>query len=113
MSYHEKDVEQAWLIIKQCLTTAIDLFIPKVKLKSFQYPKWFSSDIKHQLKCLCTLRKKLRRHFTLSKLQQLIKAEDTFRLSLTKPKSHYELSLTNNYTRSKDPKLIHQERHKI
>ena len=26
--YNTRDVEQAWLIIKQCLTTAIDLFIP-------------------------------------------------------------------------------------
>ena len=100
--YNTRDVEQAWLIIKQCLTTAIDLFIPKVKLKSFQYPKWFSSDIRHQLKCLHTLRKKLWRHFTLSKLQQLIKAEDTFQLSLSKAGTHYELNLINNYTHSKD-----------
>ena len=62
--YSTTDVEQAWSIIKQCLTTAIDLFIPKVRSKPSQYPKWFSSDLKHQLNCLRTSRKKLRCHFT-------------------------------------------------
>ena len=53
------DVEQVWSIIKQCLTTTIDLFIPKVWTKTFQYPMWFSSDLRHQLKCLHTLCRKV------------------------------------------------------
>jgi len=105
--YNTTDVEQAWSVIKQCLTIAIDLFIPKIRLTSYQYPKWFSPNLKHQLKYLCTLRKRVHRHFTISKLQLLIQAEDAFQLSLSKAKSEYELGLINNYTQSKDVKLFH------
>ena len=83
------------------------MFIPKIRLTSYQYPKWFSPNLKHQLKYLCTLRKRVHRHFTISKLQLLIQAEDAFQLSLSKAKSEYELGLINNYTQSKDVKLFH------
>ena len=50
--------------------------IPKVKLKTMQLPKCFSSTICHHLRCLRTLCKRLRHHFTLTSLQRLIQLED-------------------------------------
>ena len=74
--YNTTDVNHAWAILKQFIITGMDLFIPKVKLKSTQYPKWFSPTIRHHLKCLRTLRRRLHHHFTLSSLQRLIQLED-------------------------------------
>ena len=37
---------------------AMEMHIPKVKLKSYKSPKWFKSDIRHCLNCLHSLRRK-------------------------------------------------------
>ena len=41
-----------------------------------QLPKWFSLTIRCHLKCICTLRKRLHHHFTLTSLPHLIQLED-------------------------------------
>ena len=47
-----------WTNIKEAVTNAMNLFIPKVRLRRHQTPKWYTSDIRHHLNCLNTLRKK-------------------------------------------------------
>ena len=39
------DIELIWQIIKEALYEAMDLFVPKVRLKAKQFPKWFTPDI--------------------------------------------------------------------
>ena len=68
--YNCSDVNQVWTLVRDLVTTGMDQFIPKVRLKFNQYPKWFSPQMRHQVKCMRTLRKKLRKHFTLSSLQR-------------------------------------------
>jgi len=70
--YNTTDVNNAWTILKQLITTRMDLFIPKVKLRSAQYPKWFAPKIRHHVKCLCTLHIRLHHYFTFTSLQHLI-----------------------------------------
>jgi len=43
--------------IKHAILYTINLHIPKVKIKSHNYPKWYNSDIRHHLYCIHTLRK--------------------------------------------------------
>ena len=43
--------------------------------------------------------------FYISKLQQLIKAEEAFQQCLSEVKFHYKQSLIDQFVRSKDPKL--------
>jgi len=85
----------------------MDMYIPKVKLRSCHHPKWFNSHIRHQIKCIRTLRRKTRHHFTTSNLHRLINAEDSLQHSLFTAKSNYELNLINSYARSKDPNVFH------
>jgi len=40
-------VEHIWATIKQTIYNAMHLFISKVKLKSYECPKWFTPDIRH------------------------------------------------------------------
>ena len=40
--YNTTDVNNAWCILKQLILKGMELFIPKVKLKTAQFPKWFS-----------------------------------------------------------------------
>ena len=85
----------------------MDQFIPRVRLKSNQYPTWFSPQLRHQIKCMRILRKKLRNHFTISSLQRLIRMEENFQLELSKAKLNYERSLINNFAYNRDPKIFH------
>ena len=57
--YNCSDVNQVWTLVRDLVTTGMDQFIiiPKVRLKFNQYPKWFSPQMRHQVKCMCTLRK--------------------------------------------------------
>ena len=105
--YYTTDVNKAWAILKQLLLCGMDLFIPKIKLKSIQYPKWYSPTIRHHLKCLCSLRKRLRRHFTLTTLRHLSQLEDLTQQELKNIKESYERELINIYAQSKNPKLFH------
>ena len=91
--YNCSDVNQVWTFVRDLIITGMDQFIPKVRLKSNQYPMWFSPQLRHQVKCMRTLRKKLRNHFTISSLQQLIRMEENFQVELSKAKLNCERSL--------------------
>ena len=69
------DVDHVWSSIKLIIQQAMDLFIPKVKLRSHQFPKWFTPDIRHRLNCLRTLRRKCRTHPTAHNLSKLLLLE--------------------------------------
>ena len=105
--YNCTDVNEAWTFIKQLIITGMDQFIPKVRLRSSQYPKWFNAHIRHQIKCLRTLRRKLRRCFSIPALNRLICAEDNLQSELQTVKSNYEQSLLDNFAKYKDPKIFH------
>ena len=55
--YNCSDINQVWTLVRDLVTTGMDQFIPKVRLRFNQYPKWFSPQMRHQVKCMHTLRK--------------------------------------------------------
>jgi len=69
------DVEYSWYIIKSAILDATALFIPKIKLKPNNLPKYFTPNIKHQLNYTCTLRKKKLRSPTDYNTSRLLEAE--------------------------------------
>ena len=92
------DVNVVWTIIKTIIIKAVALFIPKFYLHSCQYPKWFNKNIRHQLKCLHTLRRLCRRSPSTHHTSQLQQAEARFQHDATGAKSNYEASLINNFS---------------
>lgn len=52
--------------LKSIIFKAMNIHIPKLKLKSSPSSQWFNSEINHLLKCTCTLRRKHRKHPTSS-----------------------------------------------
>jgi len=87
------NIELTWQIIKKALYEAMDLFVPKVRLEAEQFPKWFTPDLIHQLKGLCTLRKKCKHSPTTHNLQRLAIAETSFNSNIETAKAMYENSL--------------------
>ena len=104
--YNHSDPNQAWTFVRDLITTGMDQFIPKAKLKHNQYPTWFSPLLRHQVKCMRTLRKKLRNHFTMSSLQRLIRMEENFQTELSKAKLNYEQGLINNFAYNRIPRYF-------
>ena len=41
--------------VRAAMAAAMELFIPKVRLRSFQFPQWFSPELRHKFKCLRTM----------------------------------------------------------
>ena len=101
------DVESTWSTIKSVISEAMSLFIPKFQLRSNQYPKWFSRDIRHQLKCLHTLRRTHKRSPTPHNTAKLRLADEHFQQSVALAKSNYESSLINSYAESSNPAIYH------
>ena len=54
------DVEFIWQLLKSSITTAISSFTPTFKHSKSNHPRWFTSDIRHQLNCIRTLKRRCR-----------------------------------------------------
>jgi len=107
---HTSDVETAWAIIKSVVYEAMTLFIPKFQLRSKQYPKWFTKDLRHQLKCLHTLRRTCKRSPTNHNTTRLKLAEDSFQHNAAEAKSSYEAELITNFACTSNPAIYHHIR---
>ena len=66
-----ESIEQVWSFIKNTILEAMNLFIPKVKVKAKVHPKWFNSEIRHTIKCLRSLRRKCSLHPTVNNQSKL------------------------------------------
>jgi len=87
------EVETVRTIINQTLHQAIDLFVPKVRIRTKQYHKWFNSQLIHEANCLRTLSKKYSCSPTDHNLNHLTVAEKSFTSNLESVKVTYETNL--------------------
>ena len=100
------DVDHVWSSIKLIIQQAMDLFLPKVKLCSHQFPKWFTPDIRHRLNCLRTLRRKYRTHPTVHNLSKLLLLESNLDGDISSAKSRYETDLILDFANSNCNKIF-------
>ena len=101
------DVAIVWSIIKSTILEAMTLFIPRFLIRSKQYPKWFTGDLRHQLKCHHTLRRTYKRSPSDRNKIRLIQAEDLFQQSVAEAKSNFEAALITDYACHSSPAIYH------
>ena len=87
------DIEFVWFFIKSVIYSAISMFVPKVRVKLHNSPKWFDSDIRHHLKCLRTLRRRFRCHPTSNLRSRIDNSELLLKLKMLTAKSSFESNL--------------------
>ena len=97
------DVEIVWNIIKEALFKAIELFVPKVKVRTKQYPKWFTPQLIHEANCLRTLRKKYTLSPTAHNLNRLTTAGNLFNDKVESAKVTYETNLIESLLSQSNP----------
>ena len=103
--FQSRDVELVWSVIKHSILTAMHKFIPKVKLRSHQRPKWFTPDIQHHLNCTRTLRRRHNTHPTPLTLQKLQHAEHILQEKMTMAKRAYEFNLVHTFASSNNSRI--------
>ena len=104
------DIDSIWLFIKDSISSGMDLFIPKIRTRSSQFPKWYTSNIHHQIKCLRSLRKKYKSHHTDSNLTRIKVAEDKLQTSIQQAKANFEANLVHNFAYNNDSKIFQHVR---
>ena len=90
---HSASIENVWQFIKQSIHNGMNLFIPKVKIRSKVQPKWFNPGIRHSLNCLHTLRKKCYLHPTAANLSKLQSLEHEVKNLMSNAKLQFEQNL--------------------
>ena len=83
----------------------MDLFIPKVRLRSHQHLKWITPTLQHDVNCFPTLKKKYKSHATQHNLTKLLSAESLLEDKLKLAKSSYENNLAHKLATSESNKI--------
>ena len=100
------NIEYVWSAIKQAIYTGMDLFIPKVRIRSYQYPVWFTPELRHLSKCIRTLTKRCTSTPTSHVLNKLQNLKENFHDKLLTTKSKYETNLIQLAAGRKNSKIF-------
>ena len=94
--YNSSDAEEIWLTLRSHITSAMDLYIPKIRLRVRQFPTWFTPQLRHSLKCLRTLQRKFNKNPSPNNHQRLTNAQQSFHAANTDAKLEFEQSSPNH-----------------
>ena len=100
-----QDVEYIWDYLKEAINTAIEIYVPSVRVRSQQQPKWFTSNLRHNLNCVRRLRRSYRSAPTQTKKIKLEAAENNLQYLMSESKSHYETSLIQQFSASNNTRI--------
>ena len=102
------DIEFVWSCIKSSIYEAMSLFVPKVLIKSRKDPKWFDSDIRHNLKRLRTMKRKERKSRpSVHRSNKINNLEQYLQSRLLTAKAEYESNLIESCISSSVYSYIH------
>ena len=90
------NVNFIWSFLKPIICSGMNLYIPKVRLKRYHYPCWFSPEL-HVSKCIRTLRGRLSKHPSEHQQQELSKLEDELQNKILIAKSSHEANLIHSF----------------
>ena len=90
------DVDSVWNSIKSAIYEGMNLFIPRVRLRRHQYPRWFTPELRHLSKWLHTLRKKVSKKPTSYLCNKLELQTSALSDKIQSAKSLYESQLVAN-----------------
>ena len=100
------DVDSAWSHLKTIISTGCSQYIPKIKIDPYSSPKWFNPSIRHQLNCVHSLRRRVKRSLTPNLLTKLANLEQSLQDLMLQARTEYEANLFQDY--SNNCKAIHR-----
>ena len=102
--YSNCDVEKVWAFIRESILAAMPLFIPKTKLHSKQQPPWWTSNIKHKINSLRSIRKR-RQHNLLPLSQHVQELELSLQVEMITDKNNFESKLVQDFAPTNSSKI--------
>ena len=106
-SYFEMcDIESLWSYLKLIIFEAIHLFTPRVSSRSHEKPKWFTSDLRHTLNCVHSLRRKQSKKPSANLQIKLADAELSLQKDMIAAKAAFESSLIHNFATTNSNKIF-------
>ena len=106
LALSSNNTEFIWSYIKVAITSAMNLFIPKVSITGSDQPKWFTPTIRHEINCVRTLKRQLNNHFTESKRLKLMSLQSELQHMIARAKSDYETNLALTYSHSNNNRIF-------
>ena len=100
------DVEVIWSLLKNALTSAISLFTPSHVVRHSSQPKWFTREIRHQINCLRSLRRKIKVKATPARLRSLDAKEFQLQANIASSKAVFESDLIHTFSHSNTSKIF-------
>ena len=100
------NIEYIWTAIKQAIYTGMGLFIPKVRIRSHQYPIWFTPELRHLSKCIRTLTRRYTSTHSSHVGNKLQSLKENFHDKLLATKSKYETELIKSAAGRKNSKIF-------
>lgn len=96
------DINKVWTETKKAIMSASTHFIPSRKASHLSQPKWFNSEIRHQINCIRTLRKSLLVRHSVSKQIKLHQLEMQLRDQIDSAKQLFTNKLiSSNFNNQK------------
>lgn len=105
--FQSNHIKFIWSTIKSVIFVAISLFVPKIKLKRNNDPKWFTSEIRHLRNCLRTMKRKYKSHPTPNRKLQIEQSESSLMSRTTQAKVHYETNLIKSFSTTSSSTIFH------
>ena len=100
-----QDVEFIWHEIKSSIHNAMNMFIPKVRLRRHQFPCWYTPELRHLSKCLHSTKKRFAKHATPHLQLKINNLESEYRSKILLAKSNYESQLVQSYAGTHTSKI--------
>lgn len=104
--YRSSDVETIWLLLRNAITTAIQMFTPLCTPSKSHHPKWFTKDIRHKHNCQRTLRRRCKFKLTPTLIQRLSPLEASIHHEIAHSKVCFETDIVNNHLQSNSSKIF-------
>ncbi len=98
------DSNSLWTLIKNIIYTACDIYVPKFKIPSHYSPKYFTSEIRHNIKCIHSKKRLLKRHYSSSLAHKVQIMESELQQRIKNAQITYINSLISSFS-SKPPSL--------
>ena len=102
--YDTTNIESLWSLLMDTLEGTFDSTVPKVFIRNTFQPKWYNSQIIHQLKVCSTLRR-LMHSPTLHVKEKLAKLKSELQTNMYSTKSEFKSSLIEQFASRSNSKI--------
>ena len=91
------NADDSWTFLKGEIKHSSSLFVPKIRIPSSHSPKWFTAEIRHNVKKASTARRQVRKNPTPGRIQKLDRTEQTLQNQITAAKESYIANLLHTF----------------